>query len=78
MQNITKLFHYEIVGYKEGMSAENNNNKKKRFHTPSDTHSFVISPFGPVAVTSFGSKPWVSKMCRAAGLRRKLKKRKDE
>lgn len=36
------------------------------------THSFVISPLGPVAVANFGSMPWVSRMCLAAGLSRNL------
>lgn len=36
------------------------------------THSLVMSPLGPVGVASFGSIPWVSRMCLAAGLRRNL------
>lgn len=42
------------------------------------TYSFVIIPLGPVGVASFGSKPWVPKMCRAAGLRRNLEKKTRE
>lgn len=42
------------------------------------TYSFVIIPLGPVGVASFGSNPWVSRMCRAAGLRRNLEKKTRE
>lgn len=38
------------------------------------THSLVISPLGPVGVANFGSIPWVSRICLAAGLRRNLGK----
>lgn len=38
------------------------------------THSLVISPLGPVGVANFGSIPWVSRICLAAGLRRSLDK----
>lgn len=34
-----------------------------------------MSPLGPVGVANFGSTPWVSRMCLAAGLRRNLEKK---
>lgn len=37
-----------------------------------ETYSLVMIPLGPVGVASFGSIPWVSRMCLAAGLSRNL------
>lgn len=39
-----------------------------------NTHSLVMSPLGPVGIASLGSRPWVSSICLAAGLRRNLDK----
>lgn len=37
-----------------------------------------MSPLGPVGVASFGSIPWVSRMCRAAGLKRNLQQNQNQ
>lgn len=38
------------------------------------THSLVIIPLGPVGMACLGSRPWVSRIFLAAGLKRSLDK----